>query len=255
VSGIRAALASLGRRIGRPRGVLGWLKYGAVAVGLAILLVALVAVGVVAAATFYDQYGRHDARNAREWASLTPQYAADSSLCARCHVTEYTKWSGSEHIVVGCQTCHGPLAAHVATAPVPESAEAIDQSEAGEASPIPVEGAPRPIPPTDALCTVCHAARLGQPDAFHSVDPDKHFPGTSCLQCHDVHTAIAVPPPRVMHTLEGIPACTTCHSTSTTNGVRPLPAGHRLSEDSVCLGCHKPGAGAPRQIPLPTANP
>ena len=255
MSGIRSSVRGLGRRIGRPRGVAGWLRYGAVAVGLAILLVVALAVSAVAAATFYDQYGRHDARNAREWAALTPQYAADSRECARCHATEYGKWSASRHIVVGCQTCHGSLAAHAATAPTPESAEAIDQSEAGEASPIPVEGAPRPIPPTDAICTVCHAARLGQPDGFASIDPARHFPGTSCLQCHDVHTAVAAPPPLITHTLENVPACTTCHGTTATNGVRPMPAGHRLSEDAVCLGCHKRGAGTPRPVPLPTANP
>jgi hypothetical protein len=255
VSAIRSSLERLGQRIGRPSGVVGWLKYGAVAVGLAILLLAALAVGAVAAATFYDQYGRHDARNAREWAALTPQYAADSSLCARCHATEYGKWSHSKHIVVGCQTCHGPLAAHAATAPVPESVEAIDQSEAGEASPIPVEGAPRPVPPTDALCTVCHGERLGQPDSFPTVDRATHFPGTSCLQCHDVHTAVALPPPVITHSLENVPACITCHGTTTTNGVRPMPAGHKLSEDSVCLGCHKPGKGTPRPISLPTTNP
>ncbi len=252
MNAVRSSFRNLGARIGRPRGFLGWVRYGAVALGLAILLVAIVAIGAVAAATFYDQYGAHQARNAKAWASLTPQYAADSGQCASCHRTEYGKWSESRHVVVGCQTCHGALAEHVATAPVPESAEAIDEAEAGAASPIPVHGAPLPVPPTDRLCTVCHERTIGIPAGFRAIVPAVHYPGTSCLQCHDVHTAVAVPPPTITHSLANVPECTACHGTTVTNGVKPMPAGHELSSDAICLGCHKPEPGmTPHPIPTP----
>ncbi len=241
-------------RIGRPTSARGWLGYGFLGLVAVVVLIAVLAVGVVGAVLAYDQFGAHFARNARQWASLTPQYAVDSNVCSSCHRTEYGKWQESRHVVVGCQTCHGALALHASTAPVPESQKAIDQAESGEASPLPLEGAPKPIPPTDSLCTVCHEAKVGTPDGFPTVYRDRHFPGTDCLQCHDVHTAAAVPPPTIRHSMTNLPPCTTCHGTSATNGVKAMPAGHKLSEDSVCLGCHKAEPGVtPR--PLPTTTP
>jgi hypothetical protein len=255
VNGIRSFLRRAGARIGRPSSPLGWVKYGAVALGLAVLLVAALAVGAVAAATFYDQYGPHQARNARAWAALTPQYAASSGDCAQCHATEFGKWSASKHVPVGCQTCHGALAEHAATAPVPASAAEIDAQEAG-AAPAPSLGTGvAPIPPTDALCTVCHAETLGRPAGFEQVDPATHYPGTSCLQCHDVHTAIAIPPPAITHSLENVPECTACHGTTATNGVKAMPAGHQLSSDAICLGCHKPSPGTPQVRPGASTTP
>ena len=72
MSRIRSILHRAGARIGRPSSPLGSVKYAGVAIGLAILLVAALAVGAVAAATFYDQYGAHQERNAQAWAALTP---------------------------------------------------------------------------------------------------------------------------------------------------------------------------------------
>jgi len=255
VNGFRSFLHRAGARIGRPTGALGWARYGAVALGLAILLIAALAVGAVAAATFYDQYGAHQARNARSWAALTPQYAASSADCAQCHVTESTKWSASKHVAVGCQTCHGALAAHAATAPEPVSAAAIDAQEAGVAPAPSLATGVEPVPPTDALCTVCHRQTLGRPASFPQVDPATHYTGTSCLQCHDVHTAIAIPPPVITHSLENVPACTACHGTTDTNGVKAMPAGHKVSPDAVCLSCHKPQKGTPQARPGQSTTP
>jgi hypothetical protein len=255
VNGIRSLVHRAGARIGRPSSPLGWAKYGAIALGLAILLVAALAVGAVAAATFYDQYGAHQERNARAWASLTPQYAAGSDVCAGCHATEFGKWADSKHVAVGCQTCHGALAEHAATAPVPESAAAIDAAEAGAAPAPSLATGVEPIPPTDSLCTVCHQKTLGRPTGFYQVDPATHYPGTSCLQCHDVHTAIAVPPPVITHSLENVPECTACHGTTATNGVKAMPAGHQPSADAICLGCHKPKSAAAPPSPTVTRAP
>jgi hypothetical protein len=255
VNDIRSFLHRARVRIGRPSGPLGWAKYGAIALALALLLVAALAVSAVAAATFYDQYGAHQARNARAWASLTPQYAASSGICAQCHATEYDKWAGSLHVAVGCQTCHGALAEHAATAPVPASAAEIDAQEAGVAPAPSLAADIMVVPPTDALCTVCHQETLGRPADFVQVDPATHFPGTSCLQCHDVHTAVAVPPPVITHSLVNVPECTACHGTTATNGVKAMPAGHQVSTDAICLGCHKPVTGAPPARPSQSTAP
>jgi hypothetical protein len=255
VNGIRSFLRRAGARMGRPSSPLGWVKYGAAALGLAVLLIAALAVGAVAAATFYDQYGAHQARNARAWAALTPQYAASSGTCAQCHATEYGKWVDSRHVAVGCQTCHGALAEHAASAPVPESAAAIDAQEAGVAPAPSLAAGIGVVPPTDALCTVCHQEILGRPADFVQVDPATHYPGTSCLQCHDVHTAVAVPPPVITHSLANVPECTACHGTTATNGVKAMPAGHQVSSDAICLGCHKPVTGAPPTRPGASTTP
>jgi hypothetical protein len=239
VNGIRSFLHRAGARIGRPKGPLGWVKYGAVALGLAVVL----------------QYGPHQARNARTWAALTPQYAAGSGDCAQCHATEFGKWSGSKHVAVGCQTCHGALAEHAASAPVPASAAEIDAQEAGVAPAPSLLAGVEVVPPTYALCTVCHAETLGRPADFYQVDPATHYPGTSCLQCHDVHTAEAVPPPVITHSLANVPECTACHGTTATNGVKAMPAGHQVSSDAICLGCHKPVTGAPPARPGQTTTP
>ncbi len=255
MSRIRSILHRAGARIGRPSSPLGSVKYAGVAIGLAILLVAALAVGAVAAATFYDQYGAHQERNAQAWAALTPQYAAASSECAQCHATEYGKWAGSRHIAVSCQTCHGPLAEHVATAPVPESAAAIDAAEAGAAPAPSLAAGVAVVPPTDALCTVCHQKILGRPADFPQVDRAIHYAGTSCLQCHDVHTAIAVPPPIITHSLVNVPECTACHGTTATNGVKAMPAGHQPSVDAICLSCHKPKGDVSSPGPIQTQVP
>lgn len=244
MSGLRARLGGVsGRvrdvRIRRPATRLGYVKLG---VGIAIASVVMSAglvVTAVAAATFYDQYGYHPEKNARAWASLTPQYA-ESAVCARCHTTEYGKWVYSKHDVVICETCHGPLAEHAATAPEP-AAPAAPGPAAVEASASPAPaGSAEVVPPTEALCSICHQRTLGRPADFYQVDRATHYPGTSCLQCHDVHSAIAIPPPLVTHSLANVPECTACHGTTDMNGVKAMPAGHQPSSDAICLGCHTP---------------
>ncbi len=118
-------------------------RKGAVGLALAgVVLVVGLASLVVVVPWVYDEYGYHPAENARSWAALTPQYA-DSAVCQQCHATEYTPWQAGQHAVVACESCHGPLAAHAATAPRGGAARVAGDrgAAAGTLRPVPRAGA------------------------------------------------------------------------------------------------------------------
>ena len=179
----------------------------------AILGVALVGAGVAVAA-IYGTYGFHPAENARSWAALTPRYG-DPTMCAACHVKEYASWTKAKHVAVTCESCHGPLAAHAADP----------------------NGTPEVVDPTEDQCRTCHEKVIGRPSTLPQVDLAVHYPGVTCLQCHNAHTSLAEAPKPVGHPLANLPACATCHGPA---GLNRFPAGHVVAEDSVCLGCHRP---------------
>jgi len=181
--------------------------------GLAVVLVVLGA----AFSIFYAEYGFHPQENARSWAALTPAYA-DSTLCQRCHETEYAHWVVSPHEAVVCESCHGPLRAHAA-----------------ETSPDAPAGSVVLARVPDGICATCHARVTGRPLAFPQVDVAAHYAGASCLWCHDPHDAKALRPPDIPHSLDRLPACVTCH---VPGGLKPVPAGHVESSDAVCRTCH-----------------
>jgi hypothetical protein len=196
-------------------GVVRWILAGGA-------LVAVLAVGSVALALVvpwvYGEYGFHPAENARTWAALAPGYA-DAVVCQPCHEAQYASWQGERHASVTCESCHGPLAEHAATAPLEAPAGSLGLSK----------------PATD-LCVVCHEQSPAKPTAFAQVDLLEHNPGAPCLGCHDSHSADAVRPPDIAHSLARLPACVTCHAPA---GLKPVPAGHVEASDAVCQGCHK----------------
>ena len=189
----------------------------ALALGGVVLVVGLASL-VVVLPWVYDEYGYHPAENARSWAALTPQYA-DSALCQRCHATQHTPWQAGRHGVVACESCHGPLAEHAATAP-----------ETAPSGSIAIEAPPK------GLCALCHEQGPGRPLGFPVVDLTLHYAGAPCLGCHDPHAAEALVPPDISHALDNLPACVTCHQPA---GLKPVPIGHEESADGVCLTCHK----------------
>ncbi len=197
-------------------------------IGLAVAGVALVAVAgvaAVAASWAYGEFGYHPEESARSWAALAPQYA-DPAVCQACHLPEYTPWQASAHATVACDSCHGPLAKHAATA---------TDAAAAAAAAAEIET------PTADLCVLCHAQVPGRPLAFPVVDLDLHYAGGPCLGCHDSHAASAVRPPEISHALDSLPACITCHKPA---GLKPVPVGHEEVADAVCLTCHqRPTAG------------
>lgn len=201
--------------------------------GGAALVVVLVVGLVVVLPWAYGMYGFHPEENARSWAALTPQYA-QSPACASCHAREYEPWQEADHAVVACESCHGPLAEHAATAP--EGATATLANEVD--------------PPHADLCVLCHEQAPGRPAGFPAVDLDLHYGGAPCLGCHESHSVTALTPPLISHAIEGIPECITCHAA---DALKPVPVGHEPAGDAVCRTCHLLPAEAP--APLPEATP
>lgn len=218
---MKRLLAALALRRPTSRaGVIRWILAGGAL--FALLVVASVTVAV-AVPWVYGEYGFHPEENARTWAALAPQYA-DAVPCQRCHEAEYAAWKGEPHAAVTCESCHGPLAEHAATAPL-------------EAPP----GSLGLEMPAEGICVVCHEKSPAKPTAFAQVDLAEHYSGAGCLGCHDSHSADAVRPPDISHSLERLPACVTCHVPA---GLKPVPVGHVASDDATCQGCHKrPTAG------------
>ncbi len=209
----------------RPTTRRGALRLGIAGAGLVALL-GVGAVGIAIAVPWaYGEYGFHPERNAQSWAALTPRYA-DSTLCQRCHTAEFSPWQAAPHAVVTCESCHGPLGEHAATAPVP----ATDANVVVGALPGTI-AEPRPD-----LCVVCHERIAGRPAAFPQVTLAEHYGGATCRACHDPHTATAATPPDISHPLAKLPACVVCHAPA---GLKPLPAGHVESPDAVCRSCHR----------------
>ncbi len=90
---------------------------------------------------------------------------AGREACADCHDEGEKLDHGTALRKVGCESCHGPLAAHVDD---PEKA-AAGKLDAG------------------ALCLRCHSPNPAKPAAFPQIDPAKHEPEGECIDCHDPH--------------------------------------------------------------------
>lgn len=92
---------------------------------------------------------------------------AGRAACGDCHSDIVDARKGSKHAQVGCEACHGALAAH---------ASASDPSASK-----PVKPDPRKI------CLVCHLSNIAKPKGFPQVDPKDHGEGGACGDCHKPH--------------------------------------------------------------------
>ncbi len=213
---MRRLRAALARR--RPTSRAGVVKASLAGSALVIVLAVAAVALALAVPWVYGEYGYHPAENARSWAALTPSYT-DAVLCQPCHEAEYAPWNGERHAGVTCESCHGPLAEHAATAPreAPAGSLGLQMPDAG-------------------MCAVCHERSPAKPTAFAQVDLAEHNPGGACLGCHDSHSADAVRPPEISHSLARLPACVTCHAPA---GLKPVPVGHGESSDADCQACHR----------------
>jgi hypothetical protein len=90
---------------------------------------------------------------------------AGGAACAVCHTDIVEKRKESRHERIGCEACHGPLAAHAA----------------GETADKPV------LPDPRVTCVRCHEARAGKPPAFPQVTVSDHAPDGACTTCHQPH--------------------------------------------------------------------
>lgn len=191
------------------------LRYSAFAV-LAFLTAGLLYVGAVAFGVFSGEYGLHPGADARDWAAHPISYAA-SSQCAACHNVEAARLDSNLHAPIGCQSCHGPLEAHV-----------LEATPTTVSVPIPVPG--------PEICLRCHTTAEARPGTIPQVTPANHYTD-ACLDCHDPHTGISVKPPHVSHPIARLPACITCHGPE---GLRARSPRHpkEATDDVACLKCH-----------------
>ena len=209
----------------------------------------------------------------------TGTYKNWQARCAACHQTGFDKgydfptrtykshWS---ELTVGCESCHGPGAAH------------IDWARSSSAAANPHQSLMPKLGPGQqqnelGVCGPCHARReafdqasppAGAPFADHyalsSLSPDLYFAdgqqnaevfilgsflqskmkakGVTCSNCHDGHSGALV--------AEGNAVCTQCHSEagraefpSLRKANYDTPAHHHHKEGSEaaeCVSCHMP---------------
>ena len=133
----------------------------------ALFLVGIVAFVAARAVLVPEDFGRigHYRASSPDEIRARPVRFAGRDACADCHVAVVEKRTGGRHERVGCESCHGALAAHAAD---PEKAK-------------PVRPDPR------QLCAGCHARLSGRPTGFPQVDVAEHAGDAACNDCHDPH--------------------------------------------------------------------
>jgi hypothetical protein len=95
-----------------------------------------------------------------------PLNYAGRSACTECHGEEAGLLSKGSHAKVGCETCHGALAAHA--------------TDSDNVKPAKLDAV--------ALCTRCHAENQARPKKQPQVDAEEHSEGNACTECHDAHS-------------------------------------------------------------------
>ena len=132
-----------------------------------LFLAGLVAFLVVRAWLIPENFGAygHYRPAALDAAATLPLRHAGRAACADCHTDIVEKRAGGRHERIGCESCHGPGAEHVA--------------EPTEHHPL------RPDP--RAGCLACHARLSGRPATQAQGDPGEHAGDSACTECHDPH--------------------------------------------------------------------
>jgi hypothetical protein len=94
----------------------------------------------------------------------SPLYAGRDA-CAECHGEVAEALAGDAHSGVGCESCHGALATHVAD---PDASKPA-------------------LPDASGLCALCHQELAARPAGHPQVDVAAHAEGEACTDCHAPH--------------------------------------------------------------------
>jgi hypothetical protein len=92
---------------------------------------------------------------------------AGRAACTECHSEIATALVAAKHGKIGCEACHGPLAAHAADPDDPKL------------QPAKLDGL--------TLCSRCHAADPARPLGHPQVEVAAHSEGERCTECHAAH--------------------------------------------------------------------
>jgi predicted CXXCH cytochrome family protein len=112
----------------------------------------------------FGVYGHYRAGALFDNMNVPARYAG-AAACADCHSAVVDARKGSKHASIGCEACHGPLAAHVTA-----SADVVPKRPNGR-----------------ELCLSCHLANVSRPKAFPQVTIPDHGDAGPCLTCHKPH--------------------------------------------------------------------
>jgi hypothetical protein len=112
----------------------------------------------------FGVYGHYRAGALKDNMARPIMFAGQAS-CVECHPDVAEVRAAGRHARVGCEACHGALAAHAGN---PDGVK-------------PVRPDPR------KTCIVCHTASISKPKTFPQVVPADHAPEGSCADCHKVH--------------------------------------------------------------------
>jgi tetratricopeptide (TPR) repeat protein len=218
---------------------------------------------------WFDVYGQED-RKAGEWGHWTGRGMTWNSMCAACHNTRLRKHyveatdtynTTMAEMSVGCEACHGPLAAH----------NAWQKAHASRSSSSPPREERRPTEADPTIkhlsrdqtlhtCASCHSRRaeltgefvpgdnfydhyaLSIPDETDLFYPDgqirdedyeftaflgsrMHAAGVRCMDCHEPHSAkVRVP---------GNALCMTCHASGQSVSPAPTQANAKIGAAPV----------------------
>jgi hypothetical protein len=167
-----------------------------------------------------------------------PIHYAGMQACRECHQEEYDAKLLGHHRRIGCETCHGPAAAHVA--------------HKDDAALTPPKHRDR------EFCLGCHGFVASRPNGFPQVDGLAHKKGKRCVSCHDPHDPKPDEPPTDCGGCHGLIArtkatsthaqleCTECHQVAEQHLVDPrsaLPT--RPTSRDACARCHDQGSTDP----------
>jgi len=152
--------------------------------------------------------------------TITPTAAAyvGSESCKPCHTANYDAWFQTEHATaIGCEACHGPGSAHIAT------------------------GSPDKIilDTSSSVCAQCHLRNNGtvieaedgfiiSQQQYNEYISTKHGKFFQCATCHNPHYSISQAPKQAIKL-----SCRTCH---------PLKTIGLGMQFVACESCHMPSA-------------
>jgi DmsE family decaheme c-type cytochrome len=162
---------------------------------------------------------------------------AEPGICATCHEeqagalratahgrTQAKTWDG----IAGCESCHGPGAAHV--------------EAGGDKTKI---RNPAGIAASDlnAICMTCHE----RGDRSHWTGSPHEGRGLACTTCHSIHHA-ASPSTKLLLKKTEFETCTTCHLKRKASLFRSAHMPMREGQIS-CTSCHNPhGSNGPTML-------
>ncbi len=162
---------------------------------------------------------------------------AEPGACAVCHEEQATALKATAHGrtgvaswdgVSGCESCHGPGAAHVQAGGTKESIRN-----------------PGLLPANDlnAICLTCHE----RGDRSHWIGSAHEGRGLACTSCHSIHHS-ASPATKLLVKKTEFETCTTCHLKRKASLFRSAHMPMREGQ-ITCTSCHNPhGSNGPSML-------